>query len=95
VKVNDWGVLKMKIRTPVLRTNNTAVSAVRRPTSRKAREVGHPQLVSVRAIKKSGIVVVVGEVGHPPSICRLRLEGWATRLEIKVRPVEKPSGGEV
>jgi hypothetical protein len=40
--------------------------------------VGHPQLVSVRAIKKSGFIIVVGEVGHPLTDMELA-DLWAIR----------------
>jgi len=54
VKVNAWEVLKMKIRPPAAYNWEKAPPpAARQPTSRKAREVGHPRFALVRVERRA------------------------------------------
>jgi len=60
IKVNDWRVLKMKVR-PVA----ASVDAPSEATSRKPREVAHPRLIRVRCPYKPRYTSPVN-VAHPP-----------------------------
>jgi hypothetical protein len=50
---------------PVVMKRKLSLSAARPPTSRKAREVGHPELV-YSTIQSESRYHRAGEVGHPP-----------------------------
>jgi hypothetical protein len=66
VTVNEWEVLTMKIRPPDGRVKRSrTVSAVRQATSRKAREVAHPQLFRSMLKDKPALYFHV-KVAHPP-----------------------------
>jgi len=41
-------------------------TSVGRPTSRKAREVGHPPFVSLPTVSDTALYLPAGDVGHPP-----------------------------
>jgi hypothetical protein len=51
---------------PVVMKRKLSLSAARPPTSRKAREVGHPELVN-STIQSESRYDRAGEVGHPPT----------------------------
>src|ERR1700679_895155 len=61
VRVNDWEILKLKIR--IAAGVKAMVSAIVVPTSRKSRDMGHPRLRGAGK-KENG----VRDLGHPPMV---------------------------